>query len=61
MAKQFELEKQMNSLDTIIEKLESDELPLESQLLEYEKGMKIIKECRDYIEKTEQKIIDLSK
>ncbi len=61
MAKQFELEKQMNSLDTIIEKLESDELPLESQLLEYENGMKIIKECRDYIEKTEQKIIDLSK
>jgi exodeoxyribonuclease VII small subunit len=61
MAKQFELEKQMNSLDTIIEKLESDELPLESQLLEYEKGMKIIKVCRDYIEKTEQKIIDLSK
>ncbi|MCB0703193.1 MAG: exodeoxyribonuclease VII small subunit [Candidatus Kapaibacterium sp.] len=61
MTKKFELEKQMVTLDSIIMKLESDDLPLESQLLEYENGMKIIKECRDYIEKTEQKIIDLSK
>ena len=61
MSKKFELEKQMNSLDSIITNLESDELTLEKQLLEYENGMKIIKECRNYIEKTEQKIIDLSK
>ena len=61
MSAKFELEKQMNSLDSIISNLESDDLTLENQLLEYEKGMKIIKECRDYIEKTEQKIIDLSK
>lgn len=61
MSEKFELEKQMNSLDSIISNLESDELTLENQLLEYEKGMKIIKECRNYIEKTEQKIIDLSK
>lgn len=61
MSEKFELEKQMNSLDSIITNLESDDLTLENQLLEYEKGMKIIKECRDYIEKTEQKIIDLSK
>ncbi|MFA7325571.1 MAG: exodeoxyribonuclease VII small subunit [Candidatus Kapaibacterium sp.] len=61
MSKKFELEKQMNSLDSIISNLESDELTLENQLLEYENGMKIIKECREYIEKTEQKIIDLSK
>lgn len=61
MSEKFELEKQMNSLDSIISNLESDELTLENQLLEYEKGMKIIKECRNYIEITEQKIIDLSK
>lgn len=61
MSKKFELEKQMSTLDTIISSLESDELTLESQLQEYEKGMKIIKECRNYIEITEQKIIDLSK
>lgn len=61
MSEKFELEKQMNSLDSIITNLESDELTLENQLLEYEKGMKIIKECRNYIEMTEQKIIDLSK
>ncbi|PKL78280.1 MAG: exodeoxyribonuclease VII small subunit [Ignavibacteriae bacterium HGW-Ignavibacteriae-4] len=61
MSKKFELEKQMSSLDSIISNLESDELTLENQLLEYENGMKIIKECREYIEKTEQKIIDLSK
>ena len=61
MTKKVELEKQMVTLDSIIMKFESDDLPLESQLLEYENGMKIIKECRDYIEKTEQKIIDLSK
>lgn len=61
MSAKFELEKQMNSLDSIITNLESDELTLENQLLEYENGMKIIKECREYIEKTEQKIIDLSK
>lgn len=61
MSDKFELEKQMKSLDSIISNLESDELTLEHQLLEYEKGIKIIKECRNYIEKTEQKIIDLSK
>ena len=61
MSKKFELEKQMSTLDTIITNLESDELTLESQLQEYEKGMKLIKECREYIETTEQKIIDLSK
>lgn len=61
MSEKFELEKQMSSLDSIITNLESDELTLENQLLEYEKGMKIIKECRNYIEITEQKIIDLSK
>ena len=61
MTKKFELEKQMVTLDSIIMKLESDDLPLESQLLEYENGMKIIKECRDYIEKKKKKIIDLSK
>ena len=61
MPKKFELEKQVNELDSIITNLESDELTLDSQLLEYEKGMKIIKECRKYIETTEQKIIDLTK
>lgn len=61
MPKKFELEKQMNELDSIITNLESDELTLDNQLVEYEKGMKIIKECRNYIENTKQKIIDLSK
>ena len=53
MTKKFELEKQMVTLDSIIMKLESDDLPLESQLLEYENGMKIIKHTSFLIPKQE--------
>ena len=34
MSKKFELEKQMNTLDSIISNLESDNLTLENQLVE---------------------------
>lgn len=61
MSGKFELEMKMNELDKIISSLETDDLTLEDQMKEYEKGIKLIKECRNYLETTEQKIIDLSK
>jgi exodeoxyribonuclease VII small subunit len=61
MSTEFRLEEKLKDLDKIISLLESDELTLEDQLREYEKGIDIIKECRNYIETTEQKINELSK
>lgn len=61
MPYKFELEKKMKELDNIILSLESEELTLAEQMKEYEKGILLIKECRNYLETTEQKIIDLSK
>lgn len=60
MENTFKLEEKLKELDKIISQLESDELTLENQLIEYEKGIAIIKECRNFIETTEQKINELS-
>ena len=40
--------------------MEGDALPLDSALNEYERGVKLIRECRSYLAEAQQKITMLS-
>jgi exodeoxyribonuclease VII small subunit len=50
------LEKSLQELEALVEHLESGELPLEKALAEFERGMKITKECQAVLKDAEQKI-----
>ena len=56
MAKKITLEESFETLDEIIENLQSGELTLEESFKKYEEGMKLIKNCNDVIDKVEKKL-----
>ena len=49
-------EKKMKQLEEIVKKLETGELNLDDSVLEFEKGIKLSKECNKVLEETEKKI-----
>lgn len=51
-----DLEKQIKQLEELVEKLESGELSLDEGLSSFEEGVKIYKNCRELLAKTEKKI-----
>jgi exodeoxyribonuclease VII small subunit len=51
----------MKKLDTIVEAMESGDLPLESLLARYEEGMKLAKVCQEKLAEAEVKIQQLEK
>lgn len=51
----------MSDLQLIVESMEQGELPLEDLIQSYEKGMKLVKICRDKLGEAEQKIEVLTK
>ena len=53
-------EKSLKQLETIVEKLEKGELSLEESLKQFEQGIKLTSECRQALQKAEQKISVLS-
>lgn len=54
--KNFELEKAMGSLETIVEQLEAGELTLDKSLKEFEKGVRLSRECQQALTQAEQKV-----
>lgn len=60
MKKIGDFEKNLENIDEIIGKLESNELSLEDSLKEYEKAMKLVKESSEILDKVEGKIIKVS-
>ncbi|MBL4647686.1 MAG: exodeoxyribonuclease VII small subunit [Gammaproteobacteria bacterium] len=46
----------LKKLESIVEKIESDELPLESALSEFEQGIKLANECQQTLKSAEQKV-----
>ncbi len=50
----------MERIEKILNQLEKSALPLEETLALYEEGENLIKECREYLEQAEQKVIILS-
>lgn len=54
-------EAKLSTFQDIINTLDSGELPLEEQVKLYEKGMKLAKELKAFLEQAEMKIIEINK
>lgn len=54
------IEETMEELESIIEKMEDRESTLEDSFACFEKGMKLVKECSQRIDKVEKQIMVLS-
>ena len=53
------LEESFEELSEIIKQLEEEEISLEASFQLYNKGMKLLKNCNDSIDKVEKKIVIL--
>jgi exodeoxyribonuclease VII small subunit len=51
----------IENLEQIIERIEGGETGLEQSIAEYEKGMALIKRCREVLLRAEQKVEELGK
>jgi exodeoxyribonuclease VII small subunit len=54
-------EEALKKLETIVEAMESEDLPLESLLAKYEEGSRLAKMCQDKLAEAELKIQQLEK
>ena len=50
------LEKTLEELDGLVERLETSEMPLNQALKEFERGIKLTRQCQAALKKAEQKI-----
>jgi len=60
-AENINLEKLIAELESIVNKMESDDLNVEDSLKSYEKGISLIKNAQKKLKKIEQKVEILSK
>ena len=49
-------EQAIKELGGIVEKIEQGQIPLANSISQYERGMSLIKHCRDILEKAEKRI-----
>ena len=54
--KKLELEKAMGELENVVEQLETGELSLDKSLKQFEKGVKLSRECQRALTEAEQKV-----
>ena len=52
----FDLEKALNDLETLVEELESGDLPLEKAMEKFEDGIKLTRNCQSALKEAEQKV-----
>lgn len=55
-AQTFNLEKSLNKLNQLVEKMERGNLPLEESLKNFEQGISLIRECQKTLINAEQKV-----
>lgn len=53
-------EASLKELETIVEKMEHEELPLEEALKQFERGVTLTQECQATLQKAEQKVKTIS-
>ena len=53
-------EQSLEALESIIARVESGEIGLEESIDEYERGVELIRRCREILEKAEQRVRRLS-
>lgn len=59
--KKESLESMLDKIETIVEQLNDDDIPLEEAFAKYSKGVKLVEECNksiDRVEKKVQKLLD---
>jgi len=54
-------EEAIKELGGIVQKIEEGKIPLQDSLEQYEKGMALIKHCKDILQKAEKRIEKISK
>lgn len=52
----MDFEKKLGRLESIVEKMESGDLPLEESLKLFEEGVKLSRECNEQLSSAEQKV-----
>ena len=57
----MEFEKNLKALEAIVEKMSDEKLSLNEALKSFEKGMQMIKKCREDLNQAEQKVEKLIK
>lgn len=57
---EFSLEENFARLEKTIERLSSDELPLEEAFRSYSEGMAILKQCNDQIDRVEKQVLKIT-
>ncbi len=55
-AKPVDLEKALTDLEALVERLESGELKLDEALKEFERGVKLTRQCQAALREAEQKV-----
>ena len=60
-SEEISFEEAAEKLESIVEAMESDELPLEKLLVQYEQGAKLVKICEGKLEAAEKRITQLEK
>jgi exodeoxyribonuclease VII small subunit len=50
------LEKSLEELESLVTRLESGDLPLEQALKEFERGVKLTRQCQAALQEAEQKV-----
>jgi exodeoxyribonuclease VII small subunit len=54
--KKIELEKAMSELENVVEQLEAGDLTLDKSLKQFEKGVKLSRDCQKALTEAEQKV-----
>ncbi len=60
MKKNDRFEDKLKRLELIVESLDSGEISIEEMIVLYEEGIKLVKQCRQFLEQAEQKIIEVT-
>jgi exodeoxyribonuclease VII small subunit len=55
-SKSFNLEKSLTDLESLVEELESGDLPLEKAMKKFEEGIKLTRGCQAALKDAEQKV-----
>ena len=61
MAKEISFEEKLEKLKTIVEGLESGEIPLKESIDKFKEGAELIKECYKELEEAELKVESVAK
>lgn len=56
----FSLEHAFEQLEDVIERMQDNEISLEDAFLEYEQGMKLLKQCNEAIDRVEKQVMKIS-